>query len=120
MATDIKTRPVDVTTSTPSPVTISMDVERHLLYDLNALEELENIYGELGIALNSLASDRQKIKHIKNFIYAGLLHEDSTITPEKVAKMIGYHGLTVITDQIWQAFGQDLPDPDEESTPGEQ
>jgi len=117
--TDVKDRAVDIVTTAPRKVTIDLGVERHLLYDLNALEELENIYGDLDTALSALSKDKKRIKHIKNFIFAGLRHEDKSLTPEMIGKMIGFSGLTAITDQIWQAFTQSMPDPKEgRSQPG--
>jgi hypothetical protein len=126
---DLKTRPVK----------IMLDRERTLIMDMNALEELENIYEKeppmyttdkdgkeieiedpLTKALNSLGS-KKRIKHIKNFLYAGLVYEDPTLTPQKIGSLISFPRLDEITDQIWIAVTQSLPDPKEgsEAEPGE-
>ena len=105
MSNDIKIRPIK----------IKLDKERNLIFDLNAFEELENIYGDLDAAFKSFQDDKKKIKNVKNFLYAGLVHEDETLTPTIVGTMIGYNNLTEITDQIWQAITQALPEPKEEA-----
>ena len=95
------------------PIKIKLDRERNLIFDLNAFEELENIYGDLDTAFKSFQDDKKKIKNVKNFLFAGLVHEDETLTPTIVGAMIGYNNLTQITDQIWQAITQVLPEPKE-------
>jgi len=131
---DLKIRPVEIKTVAPYPVEVRLDRVRHLIMDLNAYEELENIYENeppifitdtdgakkeiaslIGKAFEYLSTDRKKIKHIKNFLYAGLLHEDSTLTPAKVGTLISGINITEITDQIWQAVAQATPDAKEGS-----
>jgi hypothetical protein len=104
------------------PVKIKLDRERNYLLDLNAFEELENIYGDIHKAFYEFQNDTKKMKHIKNFLYAGLVHEDETLTPTKIGKMIGYANLAEVTDFIWLAAAQKIPDPKEgsESDEGEQ
>jgi len=121
------------------PVKIMLDRERNLIMDLNAFEELENIYENeppmfktdkngkeieikdpLSKAFESLGL-KKRIKHIKNFLYAGLVHEDPELTPAKIGSMLSYPKLTEVVDQIWQAIAQATPDPKEgsEAEPGE-
>lgn len=97
------------------PITIRLDKERHLLFDLNAFEELENIYGDLDAAFKSFQDDTKKVKNIKNFLCAGLLHEDKDLTPTSVGTLVGYNNLTEITDIIWKAITQVLPKAKEDS-----
>ena len=137
--TDIKARPVPVNLENVRPVTINLDKERHLLFDLNALEELENIYDSIPVfttdedgnqveitsalskALHSMSSNsRKKIAHIKNFLYAGLAYEDSSLTPAIIGTLISYPNLAKISDQIWEAISQALPSAKEDAdTQGE-
>lgn len=97
------------------PIVIVLDKPRNLVFDLNAFEVLEEIYEDLDTAFKSFQDDKRKIKHIKNFLYAGLVHEDEDLSPELVGKMIGYTNLNDITDQIWMAITQNLPEPKEGS-----
>ena len=114
-AKDIKVRPVD----------IHLDRPRTLLFDLNALEELEELYGDLETAFAAFQGKGKKIKHLKNFLFAGLVHEDTSLTPTVVGKLIGYNDLTVLTDQIYDAItgaiSRALPEKEEgsEGTEGE-
>lgn len=103
------------------PVKITLDRPRTLLFDLNALEELETIYGDMTTAFKALQTDAKKIRHIKNFLCAGLMHEDESLTPAKVGRMIGFTDLEIITDLIWVAVSGALPEPkeDAEATQGE-
>lgn len=122
------------------PVKIVLDRERNLVMDLNAYEELENIYESeppifrtdeegnstevdslLGKAFEYLAADKKKIKHLKNFLFAGLVHEDRSLTPAKVGTMIGATNIADLTDYIWKAVAMAQPDPKEggEASSGE-
>lgn len=122
------------------PVKIMLDRERNLIMDLNALEELEDLYedwptiykpgakeGEkiaitdpLEKALESLSHSVKKIKHIKNFLYAGLVYEDPSLTPKKIGSMLSLRRIDEIADQIWLAISQGMPKAsDTEPTAGE-
>ena len=94
-------------------IQIILDKPRNLIFDLNAFEELENIYSTLDEALDAFSKDPQKIKHLKNFLFAGLVHEDDSISPKIVGTMIGYENLTDIVNMIWSAITHALPDPKE-------
>lgn len=121
------------------PVKIMLDRERNLIMDLNALQELEDLYedwptiykpgkdGEkiaitdpLSKALEALSGSAKKIQHIKNFLYAGLVYEDSTLTPSKIGSMITLRRIDEISNQIWLAISQGTPKAnDAEPTAGE-
>jgi hypothetical protein len=98
-------------------IQVKLDKERNLIFDLNAFEELENIYGTLDKALEDFSKSPKKIGHLKNFLFAGLVHEDETLTPKIVGTMIGYENLTSIVDMVWDAITNALPEPKEEVTP---
>lgn len=110
MSNDIKIRPIK----------IKLDRERNLIYDLNAFEELENIYGDLDTALKSFQEDKKRIIHIKNFLFAGLVHEDFELTPKRVGELVGYSNINATVDLIWNAITNSLPEPKEDAeTSGE-
>jgi len=98
------------------PIKINLDKPRNLIFDLNAFEELENIYGDLDTAFKSFQVEKKRIKNVKNFLFAGLVHEDESLTPTLVGSMIGYNNLMEITNQIWEAITQALPESKEEAS----
>ena len=111
------------------PVKVILDKPRNLLFDLNAFEVLEDLYenekaidkdgsevvSALSKAFRLFESDKKKIKHIKNFLYAGLVYEDEDLTPAIVGTWIGYSNINEITDNIWNAISNSLPEPKEGS-----
>ena len=103
------------------PIVIQLDKPRTLMFDLNAFEELEELYDDLNTAFEAFQGKGSKIKHLKNFLYAGLVHEDENLTPKAVGKLLGYNNLTEVTDQIFQALTGVLPEKEEgsEGTEGE-
>ena len=92
--------------STPLKVRVTkvmLDKERNLIYDLNAFEELEEIYGSLDGAFIAFGSDSHKMRNLKNFLFAGLVHEDATLTPKKVGKLISYNNVEEVTTRVMEA-----------------
>jgi hypothetical protein len=103
------------------PIKIKLDKERNLLFDLNAFEVLEEIYGELDAAFTSFQDKTKLVKNIKNFLYAGLVYEDTELTPKSIGTFIGHTNIYEISNTIWDAISQNLPDAEEgsESNQGE-
>lgn len=97
------------------PVKVQLDKERNILFDLNAFEELEEIYGTLSIAFKAFSEDEKKIKHIKNFLYASLKWEDETLTPKLIGTLISYGNIAKITDKLWESIGTGMPEAKEVS-----
>ena len=75
--------------------------ERHLHYNLNSLEIIEDLTG------STLDKVTQNIsmKTLKILVYAGLIHEDKDLTVEAVGEMIGFDDIQVVSEAIGQAFG---------------
>jgi len=74
-----KKLPVILGTQTKYPQT------KYLFYDLNAFAELEEIYGTVNDSLKALRGGA--VKDFINFLWAGLLHEDETLTPKDVGRL---------------------------------
>ena len=92
--------------STPLKVRVTkvmLDKERNLIYDLNAFEELEELYGSLDGAFIAFGSGTHKIRNLKRFLFAGLVHEDEALTVKSVGKLIGYSNVEEITDRVMAA-----------------
>ena len=82
-------------------VKITLDKERNLYFNLNSLEIIEDLTGksisEIGTEVN--------MKFLKVLVYAGLVHEDKTLTVEAVGDMIGFEDIERVSEAIGNAFG---------------
>ena len=60
-------------------ILITLDRERHLRFDFNALADLEQV---LGVTLAQLPQDAGALglRHVRAFVWAGLRHEDPQLT----------------------------------------
>ncbi len=80
-------------------VTISLDKERTLFYDLNALVALE----EHGIDVAKIG-EGVKMSQIRGILWAGLIHEDKELTLEEVGSMVTTDNLQDVSEAIGKAF----------------
>jgi hypothetical protein len=94
-----------------TPVTITLDRERTLRYDLNAMCTVEELTGE---SLTDLMR-KPTIKNIRAVIWAGLIHEDPAITQTDVGGWIELAELQHIIQQIHKALGKDVVPADAEN-----
>ena len=70
----------------PVIVSLALDKERTLKFDLNAFAELEDVYGSMEQAFAAMQS--VSMKAARTLLWAGLLHEDESLTPRKVGAMV--------------------------------
>lgn len=70
----------------PKSTKIVLDKERNLKYDLNSFVDLEEEYGNINDAL--AAMQKGNIKALRAVLWAGLHHEDESLTPISVGAMI--------------------------------
>ena len=86
-------------------------------FDLNAMAELEDIFGTLQIAIAELK--KKKLKAVRSFLYAVLKSTDESLTEFEVGKLIDMNNFTtiekVITKLINNAFEEDENDDKETS-----
>lgn len=86
-------------------------------FDLNAMAELEDIFGSLRIAILELK--KKKLKAVRSFLYAVLKSTDETLTEFEVGKLIDMNNFTsiekAITKLINNAFEEEQSD-DKEAT----
>ena len=75
--------------------------ERHLYYNLNSLEIIEDLTGS---TLDKVTKNIS-MKTLKALVYAGLVHEDKDLTVDAVGEMIGFEDIQVVSEAIGQAFG---------------
>lgn len=94
----------------PKPVKIMLDKERTLLFDLNAFVCLEEEYGSADEALDAFA--KGSIKAIRALLWAGLIHEDESLTPKDVGKLFTLADLPKVAEPLKEAIEQSLPKPE--------
>lgn len=89
-------------------VKITLDKERNLLVDLNAMAAFEEATGKSlmrGIDIGSVS-----MKDYRALIWACLIHEDEKLTVEKVGKMIHAGNMGEISELITKAFELAAPE----------
>lgn len=83
-------------------ININLDKPRTLRYGMNALVKIEDITGK---SILSLDLSKVGVKDLLAIIYAGLYHEDQTLTPEKVGDLIDeYSDLNEVAEKIGEAL----------------
>ncbi|NTW70680.1 MAG: hypothetical protein HGA49_00345 [Eubacteriaceae bacterium] len=83
-------------------VTIELDKPRTLRYGMNALIKIEEMTGK---NLTKLELDNISIKDLRTIIYAGLYHEDKSLTPEKCADLIDeYSDIGTAAEKLGEAM----------------
>lgn len=80
-------------------VTLVLDKERTLFYDLNALVNLE----ELGVDISKL-QDGVQMSHVRAILWAGLVHEDKELTLEDVGAFVTIDNINEVSEKLTVAF----------------
>lgn len=88
---------------------VELDKKRELRFDLNAMAELEEIYGDFQETMETL-NKKISIKAMRALLYAGLKHEDESLTLKKVGAMVKISDLAMLTQKITEAFKADMPE----------
>jgi len=98
-------------------IPIQLDRERNLKFDLNAFIELEEKYGDIDTAFKDIEGG--KMKAIRTVLWAGLVHEDESLTEKQVGALVTVSNLNEITDKLTEAVNVSLPtgDPKNPQTP---
>jgi hypothetical protein len=92
---------------------ITLDRERKLVYDWDALLLLEKMLGVVGPGEIIKASTKLGYADLFRFLRAGMLHDDKTVTEEKVKQLVAKHcQLSTAHSVLWpiviQAMVEDL------------
>jgi hypothetical protein len=93
-------------------VPIKLDKERNLRFDLNAFAELEEAYGDIEQAMKAM--EKGSIKALRAILWAGLIHEEETLTQKQIGAMIGLQDLQELAQQLSKAMQGHMPAPTEE------
>lgn len=107
----------------PQVTTIELKGKKYEMnFDLNAMAELEDIFGNLRIAIAELK--QKKLKAVRSFLYAVLKSSDESLTEFEVGKLIDMNNFTkiekAITKLINNAFEEDGNDEKGTSAKNEQ
>ena len=94
-------------------IPIELDKTRTLLFDLNAFAELEDKFGSLDQAFQKM--QQGSVKATRTLLWAGLLHEDESLTERKVGAMISLTNVETIMEQITRALTAALPEDTEQT-----
>lgn len=92
----------------PKSIKLTLDKERTLLFDLNAFAELEEKYGSVDAAMEEI--QKGSMKAIRTMLWAGLVHEDETLTERQVGSMLSMAMLENMTEQLLAALGEARPE----------
>ena len=88
-------------------VPLVLDKPRTIKFDLNAFAELEEKYGSMEKAFSAMRSG--SIKAARTLLWAGLLHEDESLTERKVGSLVTLENLNAVMDGITEALTEALP-----------
>lgn len=89
-------------------VPIELDKPRHLVYDMDAVYDLEKIYGSFTKAVRSVRIDA--FDDTARLLYFGLRHEDSTMTEVAAGQLIDVTNRLLVIDRIIRAVSVSMPD----------
>lgn len=83
-------------------VTIELDKARNMRYGMNALVKIEELIGK---SITNIDLANLSINELRNIIFAGLVHEDNSLTPEIVGNLIDdYSNIAEIGSKLGEAF----------------
>lgn len=94
----------------PKPVKIQLDKARTLVYDLNAFVALEDLYGDVDKALAEF--EKGSIKALRAVLWAGLVHEDESLTPLNAGSFIGMADIERVSEAMLIALEGSMPEAD--------
>ncbi len=81
--------------------------EYRLIFDLNAMAEVEEKYGTIGKAMKAMQEG--SIKAVRCVLWAMMLHDSPELTEKEVGQMVTVATLDKITDDIAAAVNRDTP-----------
>ncbi len=107
----------------PQITSIVLKGKKYMMnFDLNAMAELEDIFGSLRIAITQLK--QRKLKAVRSFLYAVLKSSDESLTEFEVGKLIDMNNFNdiekAITKLINNAFEEDGNDDKETPSKNEE
>ena len=103
----------------PDVTLILGGVERHLVFDFNAIVQAEKV---TGVNMLRASIDSLSAESLRGLLWASLLKENPTLTLDQVGGLITMANATIIYKAIvtaWFGSVHDADDVSEDETPGE-
>lgn len=90
-------------------ISITLDKERHLLFDMNSMASFEDVTNR---SFFEFAQNMGKMtaKELRAFLWAGLVHEDKALTVEQVGSMISTANMGDIQKSLLTSVTSNLPE----------
>lgn len=95
-----------------SSIVVELDRKRNLTYNMNSFAALEEKFGTVEAAMAAL--DGKSIKAFRTFLWAGLVHEDETLTELQVGSMLDMSNMQLLVEKMSSMLITSLPDADGE------
>lgn len=87
-------------------VSVELDKERNIRFTMNALAEIEDA---LGVPLSEMEKVAMTMKNIRTILWAGLIHEDDSLTVEQVGNMVDLGNIKEVQEKVAEAFAMAQP-----------
>lgn len=86
---------------------IELDKTRNLKYGMRAIDLLEKKYKKPIMEIEGIQDGKLTMSDYATFIWAGLSHEDKSLTPEKVMDLVDEHSsLMSVSKEMWRALNE--------------
>lgn len=96
-------------------IALNDGVERTIKFTLNALAELEELYGSVQNAFDKLEKENS-MKALRSILWAGFLHETPDLTEQEVGNLIDVAYMQELVSTLNVALEQDLAPPSKEAS----
>ena len=95
-------------------VKITLDKERTLKLDLNAMVAFEDATGKslFNFKVNNISS-----KDIRALLWSCLIRDDKTLTLEQVGELVTFDNMNLISEKIQEVFEATMPEAKEDDAP---
>ena len=96
-------------------VPVTLDKERHFLFNLNAMAAFEMATGKSLLERKVIDSLYKGMKpgDMRALLWACLIHEDKKLTLEQVGGMVNIDNILEITTKLWMAWAAAIPEAEE-------
>lgn len=90
-------------------VTIDLDKQRRLKFDLNALAEMESV---LGIPITEFGDAAKWVtaKNLRAILLIGLKNDDPSITATQIGAMVDMGNMAYVSEKIREAMSSSMGD----------
>lgn len=92
-------------------ITLNDGVERNVKFTLNALAELEDMFGSVQAAFDKLEKENS-MKALRAILWAGLIWESPDLTELQVGNLIDIAYMQDLVDSLGAAFDEDMVPPE--------